>query len=89
MLSLLLVSSLAALLFIYFSMPSLWQAIIAVDDYLDAHEAGHALVASRKSYQCRHSVESLDDNSVTGNPFRESGPPVNMAKLVMLRHKVC
>jgi hypothetical protein len=24
----------------------------------------------------------------TGNPFRESGPPANMAKLILLRHKV-
>jgi hypothetical protein len=43
----LLVSSLAALLFIYVFMPSLWKAIIAVDDCLDAHESGKALVASR------------------------------------------
>lgn len=24
-----------------------------------------------------------------GNPFRETGPPANMAKLILLRHKVC
>jgi len=42
---------------------------MAVDDTLDAHEAGLALVATRK-------------------PFRESGPPQNMAQLIMLRHKM-
>ncbi|KII95920.1 hypothetical protein PLICRDRAFT_97874 [Plicaturopsis crispa FD-325 SS-3] len=42
---------------------------MAVDDALDAHESGKAVVASR-------------------NPFRETGPPACMAKLIMLRHKM-
>jgi len=62
-------SSLAALLFVYFFMPALWISIMAADDSLDAHESGLAMVASR-------------------NPFRESGPPANMAKLILLRHKI-
>ncbi|THV05417.1 hypothetical protein K435DRAFT_773842 [Dendrothele bispora CBS 962.96] len=50
-------------------MPAVWLSIISVDDSLDAHESGLAVVAAR-------------------NPFRESGPPANMAKLILLRHKV-
>ncbi|KAF8204853.1 hypothetical protein BJ912DRAFT_1052173 [Pholiota molesta] len=68
MLALMTLSSLAALLFVYIFMPALWHSIIAVDDSLDAHEGGLAVVASR-------------------NPFRETGPPANMAKLILLRHK--
>ncbi|KAF8639902.1 hypothetical protein AX17_001153 [Amanita inopinata Kibby_2008] len=62
-------SSLLALLFVYVFLPSLWRSLMIVDDTLDAHEAGLALVASR-------------------NPFRETGPPANMAKLILLRHKI-
>jgi len=40
-----------------------------MDDCLDAHESGAALVAYRV-------------------PFQESGPPICMAKLVMLRRKI-
>ncbi|KAG5716064.1 hypothetical protein E4T56_gene10790 [Termitomyces sp. T112] len=69
MLALMMLSSLAALLFVYIFMPALWISIMAVDDSLDAHETGITLVASR-------------------NPFRESGPPANMAKLILLRHKI-
>ncbi|KAF8897206.1 hypothetical protein BD779DRAFT_1489505 [Infundibulicybe gibba] len=69
MFALMVLSSVATLLFIYFFMPALWVSIMAIDDSLDAHEAGLALVASR-------------------NPFRESGPPANMAKLILLRHKI-
>ncbi|KAF8351211.1 hypothetical protein F5887DRAFT_1068950 [Amanita rubescens] len=62
-------SSVTALVFIYFFLPALWSSLMIVDDTLDAHEAGLALVASR-------------------NPFRETGPPANMAKLILLRHKI-
>jgi hypothetical protein len=31
---------------------------------------------------------SLTSRRLLGNPFRESGPPANMAKLILLRHKV-
>ncbi|KAF9534983.1 hypothetical protein CPB83DRAFT_843281 [Crepidotus variabilis] len=69
MLAIMVLSSLAALLFVYVFMPALWASIMALDDSLDRHEAGIALVASR-------------------NPFRETGPPANMAKLILLRHKI-
>ncbi|KAF5322910.1 hypothetical protein D9619_001051 [Psilocybe cf. subviscida] len=69
MLALMALSSVAALLFVYIFMPALWLSIISVDESLDAHEAGLAVVASR-------------------NPFRETGPPANMAKLILLRHKI-
>ncbi|TFK73014.1 hypothetical protein BDN72DRAFT_731668, partial [Pluteus cervinus] len=69
MFALMTLSSIAALVFVYFFMPALWLSIMAIDDSLDSHERGLALVASR-------------------NPFRESGPPANMAKLILLRHKV-
>jgi hypothetical protein len=47
MLASIMLSSLAALLFVYVFMPALWLSIMAVDDSLDAHEAGLAVVASR------------------------------------------
>ncbi|PFH52596.1 hypothetical protein AMATHDRAFT_139594 [Amanita thiersii Skay4041] len=62
-------SSVTALVIVYFFVPALWRSFMLVDETLDAHEAGLALVASR-------------------NPFRESGPPANMAKLILLRHKI-
>ncbi|KAJ7937362.1 hypothetical protein B0H13DRAFT_1945570 [Mycena leptocephala] len=57
---------LAAILLVYIFM---WLSVLAVDEGLDAHEAGLAVVAAR-------------------NPFREQGPPANMAKLILLRHKI-
>ncbi|KAJ7507437.1 hypothetical protein B0H11DRAFT_1967034 [Mycena galericulata] len=57
---------LVAVLLVYLFM---WLSVLAVDDGLDAHEAGLAVVAAR-------------------NPFREQGPPANMAKLILLRHKI-
>ncbi|PPR03880.1 LOW QUALITY PROTEIN: hypothetical protein CVT26_000878 [Gymnopilus dilepis] len=67
MLALMVLSSVATLLFVYIFMPALWLSIVASDD-LDPHESGLTYVASR-------------------NPFRETGPPANMAKLILLRHK--
>lgn len=60
---------------------------MAVDESLDAHEAGLALVAARESIDCIDNFKTLCAHS-TGKPFRESGPPQNMAQLIMLRHKV-
>ncbi|KAJ6567188.1 hypothetical protein DFH09DRAFT_1363378 [Mycena vulgaris] len=57
---------LVAVVLVYMFM---WLSVLAVDDGLDAHEAGFAVVAAR-------------------NPFREQGPPANMAKLILLRHKI-
>ncbi|PSS37322.1 hypothetical protein PHLCEN_2v799 [Hermanssonia centrifuga] len=63
------VSLFAALVLCSLMFPSVWVSM-AGDDFLDAHEAGLALVSAR-------------------NPVRETGPPACMAKLIMLRHKVC
>ncbi|KIY45905.1 hypothetical protein FISHEDRAFT_60756 [Fistulina hepatica ATCC 64428] len=62
-----LLTSLAALIFVYFFMPALWLSFMV--DESDAHHLSTTGVASR-------------------NPFRETGPPANMAKLILLRHKV-
>lgn len=86
MLALMTLSSLAALLFVYVFMPALWLSVMSADESLDAHESGLALVASRThsfSYSCTRFSYLL-----LGNPFRETGPPANMAKLILLRHKV-
>jgi hypothetical protein len=48
MLAMLLASLFVALLFVYLYIPSVWMSIMAVDDSLDAHESGLALVASSK-----------------------------------------
>ncbi|EJF61291.1 hypothetical protein BD309DRAFT_947234 [Dichomitus squalens] len=66
---LVLLSFLASLLLSCLCFPSVWALITGGDEFLDAHEAGLAVVASR-------------------TPFRESGPPACMAKLIMLRHKL-
>ncbi|RPD81024.1 hypothetical protein L226DRAFT_127120 [Lentinus tigrinus ALCF2SS1-7] len=64
-----LLSFLASLLLLCLCFPSVWASITGGDEFLDAHEAGLAVVASR-------------------TPFRESGPPACMAKLIMLRYKL-
>jgi len=69
MLAMLLVSLISAFILLCMFIPSVRMALMAVDDTLEAHEAGLSLVATRK-------------------PFRESGPPQNMAQLIMLRHKM-
>ena len=50
MLGLMALSSLAALLFIYIFMPGLWLSIMSIDESLDSHESGLALVASRMRF---------------------------------------
>lgn len=88
MLALMVLSSVATLLFVYIFMPALWLSIVATDESLDAHESGLAFVASRM-YPARIPTRTLLSHSSTpGNPFRETGPPANMAKLILLRHKV-
>jgi hypothetical protein len=47
------------------------------------------LVASRMSQPRLRADGLLNDLFHPGNPFRESGPPANMAKLILLRQKVC
>ncbi|KAI0774353.1 hypothetical protein C8Q74DRAFT_1368838 [Fomes fomentarius] len=66
---LVLLSFLASLLLSCLCFPSVWASLTGGDEFLDAYEAGLAVVASR-------------------TPFRETGPPACMAKLIMLRHKV-
>ncbi len=89
MLALMLISSLVTLFVVYFLMPALWLHIMSIDDSLDAHEAGLTLVASRT---CKIPTAVPPPQSILilpiGNPFRETGPPANMAKLILLRHKV-
>jgi hypothetical protein len=79
-------SSVTALVFIYFCLPALWRSLMIVDETLDAHEAGFTVVASRACFL--NSNVSPFSFCQPGNPFRETGPPANMAKLILLRHKV-
>ncbi|KAI0260517.1 hypothetical protein BC834DRAFT_540645 [Gloeopeniophorella convolvens] len=58
----------AALALLCLRVPSIWLALMAIDEPVGAHELG-LIVANR-------------------NPFRESGPPACMAKLIMMRHKL-
>ena len=87
MLGLMALSFLAALLFIYIFMPDLWLSIMSIDESLDSHESGLALVASRMSFPF-YLIPLPKSYKILGNPFRETGPPANMAKLILLRHKV-
>ncbi|KAI0299735.1 hypothetical protein B0F90DRAFT_1630765 [Multifurca ochricompacta] len=58
----------AAFALLCIRVPSVWFALMAMDEPSDTNELG-LVVASR-------------------NPFRESGPPACMAKLIMMRHKL-
>lgn len=69
-------------------MPGLWLSIMSIDESLDSHESGLALVASRMFFSFLFHT-CLSHIKILGNPFRETGPPANMAKLILLRHKVC
>ncbi len=48
MLAPVLATALTVLLFIYLFMPSLWLAIMAVDESFDVHQSGLTAVAARK-----------------------------------------
>ncbi len=85
MLALVLASALTAILFVYLFMPALWHAIMAIDEF-DAHESSLTAVAAREP--CSSLGVSHCLYLPPGNPFRESGPPANMAKLILLRQKV-
>ena len=69
--------------------PVVWQSLMALDEPGDMHELGMALVAARMSPARSPPGNAGADGSCAGNPFREQGPPACMAKLIMLRHKVC
>ena len=66
---------------------TIWNAFTAGDDLFDERGYEMNLVAASKSYaDCL--VYLVFDKALEGNPFREDAPPVCMAKLIMLRHKV-
>ncbi|KAN0140225.1 hypothetical protein V8E53_002121 [Lactarius tabidus] len=79
--------------------PSVWLALMAADEPSDARELS-LVVASRASHlpPAPLSLSALHEALIsapcappypkTGNPFRESGPPACMAKLIMMRHKL-
>lgn len=80
--------------------PSVWLALMAADEPSDARELS-LVVASRASHlplpplslsalheALTSSTPCIPRYPKTGNPFRESGPPACMAKLIMMRHKV-
>jgi len=75
--------------------PSVWSALMAIDEPSDHRELG-LVVASRTfpyPFRIPHPTPSPCSPShpsqhIAGNPFRESGPPACMAKLIMMRHKV-
>ena len=83
----------AALALLCIRVPSVWYALMAIDEPSDPNELG-LVVASRASIPHTHLPPPLSLSSrrpslsVSGNPFRESGPPACMAKLIMMRHKV-
>lgn len=89
MLAMFLISLVAALVLCCLLFPSMW-ATMACDEILDAHEAGLALVSTRKAYRLRFVIFPALKGYIAllGNPIRETGPPACMAKLIMLRHKV-
>lgn len=74
--------------------PSVWSALMAIDEPSDHRELG-LVVASRtfpRPFHIPHPSSprspSYPSQHIAGNPFRESGPPACMAKLIMMRHKV-
>ena len=98
----LIASIVAAFALLCVRIPSVWSALMAIDEPSDAREMG-LVVASRTFCISSHHTTSpscppsprpllhgqtLMHCLVLGNPFRESGPPACMAKLIMMRHKV-
>jgi hypothetical protein len=77
----------AAFALLCIRVPSVWSALMAIDEPSDPNELG-LVVASRASYPSPTPSPSHSRLNVSGNPFRESGPPACMAKLIMMRHKV-
>ncbi|KAI9447314.1 hypothetical protein BJY52DRAFT_1228320 [Lactarius psammicola] len=88
----------AAFAILCIRVPSVWFALMATDEPSDARELS-LVVASRASYlpppyltlSTLHEALTSAPRTPrypTGNPFRESGPPACMAKLIMMRHKL-
>ncbi len=78
----------AAFVLLSLRFPAVWSALMAIDEPSDHRELG-LVVASRTCFprSFPHSRSTLSYH-IAGNPFRESGPPACMAKLIMMRHKV-
>jgi hypothetical protein len=87
MLVMLIAFLIAAFALLCIRFPSVWSALMASDEPSDAHELG-LVVASRASSVSSHKTYVYALFLLLGNPFRESGPPACMAKLIMMRHKV-
>ncbi len=90
MLVMLMAFLIAAFALLCIRIPSVWSALMAIDEPSDPHELG-LVVASRASYAIplAHTFNCVFPLVVhSGNPFCESGPPACMAKLIMMRHKV-
>ncbi len=64
----------------------IWKAFTDGDDGSDYGLQDVNLVSLRASAFLSPLVQR--HNASSGNPIRETGPPVCMAKLIMLRHKV-
>ncbi len=88
----------AAFAILCIRVPSVWFALMATDEPSDAREL--SLVVASRAFHLPppHLFLSTLHEALTpaprtpryptGNPFRESGPPACMAKLIMMRHKV-
>ena len=87
MLVMLIAFLIAAFALLCIRFPSVWSALMASDEPSDSHELG-LVVASRASRFPSRKTDVYALSSLLGNPFRESGPPACMAKLIMMRHKV-
>ena len=89
----------AAFAILCIRVPSVWFALTATDEPSDARELS-LVVASRALHlplppfylsalhEALTPAPRTPPYPPTGNPFRESGPPACMAKLIMMRHKV-
>lgn len=72
--------------------PSVWSALMAIDEPSDHRELG--LVVATRTFPPHPPIHHLFSlplsctSPIAGTPFRDSGPPACMAKLIMMRHKV-
>ena len=86
----------AAFAILCIRVPSVWFALMATDEPSDARElslvvasrALHLLLPPLSLSTLHEALTPAPRTPPTGNPFRESGPPACMAKLIMMRHKV-
>ncbi|KAH9049233.1 hypothetical protein EDB83DRAFT_2401014 [Lactarius deliciosus] len=87
----------AAFAILCIRVPSVWFALMATDEPSDARELSLVVAARASHLSPLRSLSTLHEALTpapltpgypTGNPFRESGPPACMAKLIMMRHKL-